>query len=64
MTLTDFIVHKIALYEAEVLTDMDLTFIIIKGRPKTAKFQPKTGLVRHEFLELLWRLTLKKYSIA
>ncbi len=33
----------------------------IKGKPKVAKNQPKTGLIRFEFVEMLWRLGLKKY---
>ncbi len=61
LTLADFIAHKISLYDGDRLTDMDLTFSAIKGRPKAAKFQPRTALVRHEFLELLFRLALKRY---
>ena len=61
LTLTDFIAHKICLYDGDKLTEMDLTFSTIKGRPKTAKFQPRTALVRFEFLEILLRLAIKKY---
>ncbi len=61
LTLTDFIAHKIFLYDGDKLTDMDLTFSTVKGRPKVAKFQPRTALVRFEFVELLFRLALKRY---
>lgn len=61
LTLTDFIAHKICLFDGDKLNDMDLAFMTIKGKPKIAKFQPKTALVRFEFMELLWRLALKKY---
>ena len=61
LTLTDFIAHKIYLYDGDKLTDMDLTFSLVKGRPKTAKFQPRTALVRFEFMELLFRLAIKRY---
>lgn len=61
LTLSDFIAHKISLYEGDKLTEMDITFMTIKGKPKTGKFQPKTALVRYEFIELLWRLALKRY---
>ena len=61
LTLTDFVAHKIFLYDGDRLTDMDLTFSTIKGRPKVSKFQPRTALVRFELLELLLRLSLKKY---
>lgn len=61
ITLTDFIAHKINLFDGDKLTDMDLVFMTIKGKPKNAKFQPKTALVRFEFIELLWRLALRKY---
>ena len=60
LTLSDFIAHKIYLYDGDKLTDMDLTFSIVKGKPKTAKYQPRTGLIRFEFLELLFRLALKR----
>jgi len=61
LTLTDFIAHKIFLFDGDKLTDMDLTFSSVKGRPKVAKFQPRTALIRFEFLEMMFRLALKKY---
>jgi len=61
ITLSDFIAHKIFLYDGDSLTEMDITFSASKGRPKAAKFQPKTALVRFEFMELLFRLALKRY---
>lgn len=33
----------------------------IKGKPKIAKNHPKTGLIRFEFIELMWRLALKRF---
>ena len=61
LILSDFIAHKIFLYDGDHLMDMDLTFSGVKGRPKIAKFQPKTALVRFEFLELFFRLAIKRY---
>ena len=61
LTLTDFVAHKIVLYEGDKLNDMDLAFMTIKGRVKIAKFQPKTALIRFEFVEIMWRLALKRY---
>lgn len=61
ITLSDFIAHKIFLYDGDHLTEMDITFSTVKGRPKAAKFQPRTALVRFEFMELLFRLALKRY---
>lgn len=61
LTLSDFIAHKICLYDGDHLTEMDITFSTVKGRPKVAKFQPRTALVRFEFMELLFRLALKRY---
>ena len=61
LILSDFIAHKINLYDGDNLTEMDITFSTIKGKPKVAKFQPRTALVRFEFMELLFRLALKRY---
>lgn len=33
----------------------------IKGKPKSGKNQPKTALVRFEFVEMLFRLALKRF---
>ena len=40
---------------------MDLTFSTVKGRQKTTKFQPRTALVRFEFMELFLRLAIRRY---
>lgn len=61
MTLNDFIAHKIFLFDGDKLAEMDIVFMSIKGKQKIGKFQPKTGIIRFEFMELLLRLALKKY---
>ena len=61
LTLSDLMAHKIFLYDGDKLSDMDIVFMTIKGRPKIGKNQPKTALVRCEFIETLLRLSLKKY---
>lgn len=61
LTLTDFIAHKIFLLDGDKLNDMDISFRTIKGRPKNCKNQPRTALVRYEFIELLWRVAIKKF---
>jgi len=61
ITLTDFIAHKIMLYDGDKLKDMDLAVMAIKGKKPISKFQSKLALCRFEFLELLFRLALRKY---
>ncbi len=61
LTLTDFLVHKIFLMDGDKLSDMDITYTTIKGKPKAGRFHPKTALVRFEFTEIIWRIALKKY---
>ncbi len=53
--------HKVFLMEGDKLSDLDITFMTIKGKPKLGRFQPKTALVRFEFTEIVWRLALKEY---
>ena len=55
------IAHKIFLYEGDKLADMDIVFMTIKGKPKVGKNQPKTAIIRFEFLEMLFRLAIKKF---
>jgi hypothetical protein len=61
LTLTDFLAHKINLLEADRLYEMDLLFVALKKKRKKFKYLPKTALVRYEFVELLWRLALRRY---
>ncbi|MDR3547217.1 MAG: hypothetical protein P4M11_02885 [Candidatus Pacebacteria bacterium] len=61
LTLSDLVAHKIFLLDGDKLTDMELAFMTIKGRQKVGKFQPKTALIRFEFLEMLFRIALKRF---
>ena len=61
LIFSDFIAHKIFLYDGDKLAEMDITFSGIKGRPKFSKFQPRTALIRCEFMEIILRLALKRY---
>lgn len=56
--LTDLLVHKMNACKPEDLVEFDLTFTTIKGRQKVGKYQPKTALIRCEFLELILRIAL------
>jgi hypothetical protein len=44
------------------LLDIDMMFILV-NQGKKSEFIPANGLVRYQFLEILLRLSLKKYPI-
>ena len=58
--LTDLLVHKMDVYTPENLVDLELIVTTIKGRTKLGKNQPKTALVRFEFIELFLRIAHNK----
>jgi hypothetical protein len=61
LTLTNLLAHKIGLLDAEKLAEADLLFTFIKKKPKKGKNHPKTGVIRFEFIEIIWRLALMKF---